>query len=135
GKEGKAKVDYSNSFSFQKWDNSFDVLPLNEWMQVRNNARFEKWMWDNQVAPYGNKTLAEAEENPKDGIPYRQLYTQNAINNVGRGTNWFDLVMRNGTSQQHNLSLSGGSKTTKYLISGNYFDQDGILKNSGFNRY
>ncbi|TZF85693.1 TonB-dependent receptor (plasmid) [Pedobacter sp. BS3] len=135
GKEGKTKVDYSNNFSFQKWDNSFEVLPLNEWMQVRNDARFEKWMWDNEVTPYGSKTLAEAEANPKDGRSYQQLYTQNAINNVGRGTDWFNLVMRNGKSQQHNISLSGGSKTTRYLLSGNYFGQDGVVKNSKFNRY
>ena len=33
------------------------------------------------------------------------------------------------------MSVSGGDEKSKYLVSGNYFDQDGILYNSGFQRY
>lgn len=134
GSEGLARVQYSNNFSVQKYSNPFDVLPLNEWMQVRNEAAYEQWMFDNGVAPYGTKTLAEAEANPVNG-PYRKLYTQNAINNVGRGTDWFDLVTRDGSTAQHNISLTGGSKLTKYFLSGNYYDQKGIVKNSALKRY
>ena len=53
---------------------------------------------------------------------------------MGRGTDWVGLVTRDGATQQHNLSVAGGSKGTKYLLSGNYYDQDGIVKNSGFKR-
>ncbi len=134
GKDGQPKVEYSNNFSIQKYNNNFDVLPLNEWMQVRNEAGKEQWEFENGVIPYGTKTRTEAEQNPVNGL-YRNLYTQNAINNVGRGTDWFDLVTRDGYTAQHNLSLAGGSKSTKYLISGNYYNQDGIVKNSGFKRY
>lgn len=134
GSDGTPKVTYSNNFSFQKYNNSFDVLPLNEWMQVRNEAGQEQWDFENNVIPYGTRTRAEAEANPVNG-PYRKLYTQNAINNVGRGTDWLNLVMRDGYTGQHNLSVSGGTRSTKYLLSGNYFDQKGIIKNSGFKRY
>jgi TonB-linked SusC/RagA family outer membrane protein len=134
GSEGGLKTQYSNNFSSQKYNNPFDVLPLNEWMQVRNEAGQEQWDFDNGVIPYGTRTRAEATANPVNGL-YRKLYTQNAINNVGRGTDWFDLVTRNGKTGQHNLSLSGGNKSTKYLLSGNYYNQDGIVNNSGFKRY
>ncbi len=134
GSEGALRVQYANNFSLQKYNNPFDVLPLNEWMQVRNEAGQEQWDFDNGVIPYGTKTRAEALANPVNGL-YKKLYTQNAINNVGRGTDWFDLVTRDGKTSQHNLSLSGGNKSTKYLLSGNYYDQDGIVKNSGFKRY
>ena len=134
GSEGRVNVQYSNNFSVQKYKNPFDVLPLNEWMQVRNEAGQEQWDFDNGVIPYGTKTRAQAEANPVSGL-YRKLYTQNAINNVGRGTDWFDLVTRDGATAQHNISLSGGTKSTKYLISGNLYDQKGIVKNSGLKRY
>ena len=134
GSEGALHVQYSNNFSFQKYNNPFDVLPLNEWMQVRNEAGQEQWDFDNNVIPYGTRTRAEAEADPVNGL-YRKLYTQNAINNVGKGTDWLSLVTRDGFTMQHNISLSGGSKSTKYLLSGNIYDQDGIVKNSGFKRY
>lgn len=134
GAEGKTKVDYSSNFTIQQYNDSFDVLPLNEWMQVRNEAGREQWEFDNAVIPYGTRTLADALANPVNGL-YKNLYTQNAINNVGRGTDWLELVTRNGFTQQHNLSTSGGSKATKYLLSANYYDQDGIIKNSGFKRF
>ncbi|MDB5279217.1 MAG: hypothetical protein JWR61_4172 [Ferruginibacter sp.] len=134
GAEGAVKVQYSNNFSFQHYNNPFDVLPLNEWMQVRNEAGQEQWDFDNNVIPYGTRTRAEAEANPVNGL-YKKLYTQNAINNVGRGTDWLSLVTRDGATAQHNISVSGGTKTTRYLLSGNYYDQQGIVKNSGFKRY
>lgn len=137
GKEGKARVEYSGNFSWQTYDNSFDMLSLKEWMEVSNEASYDQWMWDNQVYPYGSRTLEQAQAAVDAGTiePYRRPFTQNAINHIGKGTNWFDLVMRNGSTHQHNLSVSGGSSTTKYLISGNVYDQDGIVKNSGFKRY
>jgi TonB-linked SusC/RagA family outer membrane protein len=134
GNEGVARVQYSNNFSLQKYNNPFDVLPLNEWMEVRNDAAYEQWMFDNGVAPYGTKTLEEAQAAPING-PFRKLYTQNAINNVGRGTDWFDLVTRDGSTAQHNISVTGGNKLTKYFLSGNFYDQKGIIKNSAMKRY
>ncbi len=134
GSEGGLKVQYSGNYTLQKYNNPFDVLPLNEWMQVRNEAAWEQWQFDNNVYPYGTRTQAEAEANPVNG-PFRKLYTQNAINNVGRGTDWFDLVTRDGKTMQHNISLSGGTKSTRYLVSGNFYDQKAIVKNAEFKRF
>ncbi|WEK34727.1 MAG: TonB-dependent receptor [Candidatus Pseudobacter hemicellulosilyticus] len=133
GAEGKVRFQYSTQYTVQTYKNPFDVLPLNEWMQVYNDAGQEQWDFDNGVYPYGTKTRAEVLES---GVAaYRKQYTQNAIDNVGRGTDWFDLVTRDGATMQHNLSMSGGTRATKYLISGSIYDQKGIIKNSDFKRY
>ena len=134
GMEGKPIIQYSTSFAVQKYNDAFDVLPLNEWMQVRNEAAWEQWIFENNVSPWGTRTLEEAEANPVGGDFYK-LYTQNAINNVGRGTDWLGLVTHDGTIQQHNISVAGGNKSTKFLLSGNYYDHKGVIKNSGFERY
>jgi TonB-linked SusC/RagA family outer membrane protein len=48
---------------------------------------------------------------------------------------WQDAALRKAFTQNHQLSLSGGDEKTRYLISGNYTGQDGIIRNTGFNRY
>ena len=37
--------------------------------------------------------------------------------------------------QNHNMSISGGSEKSNYYISGNYFDQNGIIEKTNFKRY
>lgn len=51
------------------------------------------------------------------------------------GTNWQDEIFRRAFAQEYMLSLSGGNDKTGYFISGNYLNQDGIIKNSSFKRY
>ncbi|MHB1196378.1 MAG: SusC/RagA family TonB-linked outer membrane protein [Lutibacter sp.] len=139
GKEGKVQVDYSSSYSYQAYNNSFDILSLPEWMQLRNDAALENWKFQNRVTPYssGNvtsRTLEEAIANPVNGVAFSRFYSDAQINNAGPGTNWIDLVTRDGSTQQHNLSLKGGTESTKYYLSGNLYKQDGVLKNSAFER-
>lgn len=134
GKEGDVRVDYSGSYSYQKYNNSYEVLDLKEWMQLRNDAAKENWEFINKVYPYSPKTIEEANAAPVNGIPYKRLYSDEQIRNAGRGTDWLGLVTRDGIIQQNNLSLRGGTKSTKYFLSGNLFNQDGVIKNSGLKR-
>lgn len=53
----------------------------------------------------------------------------------GTGTNWLDEVTRTAISQTHNLSLSGGNQATTYRFSANYRDQEGVVLNTGFERF
>lgn len=134
GKEGDVRVDYSGSYSYQKYNDSYHVLDLKEWMQLRNDASRENWEFVNKVYPYSPKTVDEANAAPVNGIPYKRLYSDEQIKNAGKGTDWLSLVTRDGMVQQNNLSLRGGTKSTKYFLSGNLFDQDGVIKNSGIKR-
>ncbi|ALI98794.1 SusC/RagA family TonB-linked outer membrane protein [Rufibacter tibetensis] len=56
---------------------------------------------------------------------------------VGEGTNWFEEVFQSAPQQHHSLSFSGGSDKSTFLVSGNYFTQEGILggDKARFNRY
>jgi TonB-linked SusC/RagA family outer membrane protein len=42
-------------------------------------------------------------------------------------TNWFDLAFRRALTQNHTISVSGGTEKTQYYISGNYYDEEGTL--------
>ncbi|SFF03241.1 SusC/RagA family TonB-linked outer membrane protein [Thermoflexibacter ruber] len=48
---------------------------------------------------------------------------------------WFSEIFRTAPISQYDLSVSGGTENTKFRISGTYFDQQGIVLGSGFNRF
>lgn len=45
-------------------------------------------------------------------------------------TDWVDEVTQNAISQEHNLSLSGGSEALRYRIGGGFLRTNGVLKTS-----
>ena len=135
GAEGKTAINYDASFSTQKDANTYDVYNLKEWMNANNKASWDFWMFNNKVTPYGARSLEEAMKSPVGGVNYQLPYTDTQINNAGPGTDWVSLVSRTGYIQKHNLSIQGGNKTTQFVVSFNYLDQQGIIKNSGLKRY
>jgi TonB-linked SusC/RagA family outer membrane protein len=66
---------------------------------------------------------------PSEILPY--LQGQQGLTN----TDWQDEIFRTAPIQNHSISASGGGETMKYYASMEYFDQDGIVLNSGFKRY
>ncbi len=49
--------------------------------------------------------------------------------------NWLDGVFRNGRIENHNISVSGRSDNTKWFVSAGYFNQEGLIIGSGYDRY
>ena len=54
---------------------------------------------------------------------------------LGEGVNWQRLVFRQAPIQNHQLTVNGGSEKTQLALSLNYFNQEGVIINSGFERY
>ncbi len=50
-------------------------------------------------------------------------------------TDWIGSIFHVAPEQDHELSVSGGTKKIQYNVSGNYFNQDGIILNSWYKRY
>jgi TonB-linked SusC/RagA family outer membrane protein len=53
----------------------------------------------------------------------------------GVNTDWQDLVFRQGFTQQHNLSIAGGSEATKYFFSLGFTDQESPVRPNELSRY
>ncbi|RZL15102.1 MAG: SusC/RagA family TonB-linked outer membrane protein, partial [Pedobacter sp.] len=49
-------------------------------------------------------------------------------------TDWNDIIYRTGVSQNHNVSISGGTESTKYYLGAGYTDQQGIIQKNDFKR-
>lgn len=55
-------------------------------------------------------------------------------NGTKKSTDWYDAVFKKrAMQQQHNLTATGGSENTTYLISAGFLDQDGLLQSNDLN--
>ncbi|PRY21927.1 TonB-linked SusC/RagA family outer membrane protein [Spirosoma oryzae] len=66
-------------------------------------------------------------------LNYLDPYLNNQANLTN--TNWLNEVFRKGKISSYNLSFAGGSDKTNYYVGANFFDQQGIVVNSGLKRY
>lgn len=129
GKLGAPKVTYSGTASVQTLANKYEMLDARDFMIQSNRYAKEEWMRANGIGIYGGKSESEA------STPYKPYYTDGQINAPEHNTDWFDEITRTGFQTQHNISVTGGTEMTKYLISGNFFQQKGVVKNNDMNRY
>lgn len=74
--------------------------------------------------------LNESSVNAKQPAPF----TPDQVAALGQGTDWQDELYRAAPIMNHQLSVSGGSDQVRYAVSANYFQQDGIIVNTGFDR-
>lgn len=114
GDVGPPKIQISSQVGVQSPSRMIDMANTNDYVSIYNEAAT-------------NDNLG------KDPLLYRPLITDD-IKSTLSNVNYLDAIMRDGVLQSHSLSIAGGNKKTRYFISGNYFDQEGIIKSSDYNR-
>jgi iron complex outermembrane receptor protein len=55
-------------------------------------------------------------------------------NDLGYDTDWQDLAQRTGFSQNHNVSVSGGTENTSFSAGINYMKNQGVIKGTDMDR-
>ncbi|MBF4516779.1 TonB-dependent receptor [Flavobacterium sp. ANB] len=91
------------------------------------------------VIEFSNSTSVQSVNNKLDlldadqFVAYRKSFTTHTSS--GANTDWQDVIYREGMISNTSLSFSGGSDTVKYYVSGNYFNQNGVVINSGIDKY
>ncbi len=121
GKSGKMKVN----FSTQVAANTLINMPKR--MSLYNEADFNNVAFVNAGSSkqYSDFDMENIKNNipyvvnPKDSTKYL-YYNQISPNDL--------MIKKYSMSQQHNLSLTGGTEKINFFISGGVFDQDGALK-------
>ncbi|KAB7732296.1 SusC/RagA family TonB-linked outer membrane protein [Rudanella paleaurantiibacter] len=53
----------------------------------------------------------------------------------GTNTDWQDLILRNGSMQNHSIGIQGGSERTQFYVSAGYFQDKGVSAGLDFTRY
>lgn len=99
------------------------------WQRV---ARQLQMMNAPTFAAYLNDVAAT--NNANNGTNTALPYTQAQINAMGPGTNWQKAIFRTAPVSNYGLSFSGGNADGHHYLSLSYFNQSGVVLNSGYQR-
>lgn len=120
GKTGRPTITYNGSASYRKISKKLDVLSPYEFVKLQGevNSKYS----DSYFKP----------GNDDNDIPYRY---QSLDDYMGvKGVNWQDETFNPTWSQDHSLSIMGGTDDSKYNASFSRYIENGIFKNSGFDK-
>jgi TonB-dependent starch-binding outer membrane protein SusC len=108
------------------------VISVENYYGTQTAQKLYKMMNATQFATYLDSVTAQNNRlsNTTTALPY----TAAQIGSLGAGTNWEKAVLRNAPMENHQVSMSGGTQDSRYNLSLNYFDQQGIVINSWFKR-
>ncbi|MDR2919460.1 MAG: TonB-dependent receptor [Tannerella sp.] len=108
GKRGEMKVSFDAVYGISKVNKKLDLLTAEEWTKV-SNAAYDA----------AGKAHLDIAENPE--VP-------------GKGTDWQDEIFRTAPTQNYSLGLSGGSDNLKYNMSLGYYNQEGVIEKTNYDR-
>jgi len=121
GTSGKPQIQLSANTGLQEVPQKGrpDLMNGQEFAQFRKEALMDKIRFE------------EGREPSLDEIP--EIYRNPEL--IGKGTDWFDEVTRVAPMSDINLSITGGSDKIKTYTSLGYLNQEGVMLNTGFERF
>jgi len=112
GKSGEAKITYNTQLGFQTHGHLTPMATTDQYISLYNEAAIN----DN-----ANSTIQ------------RTLIDGNYLKDFAN-VNHLAEIFQTASIQTHELSVSGGSDKTEYLFSASYYNQEGIIKNTNYDR-
>ena len=147
GKAGQAHIGYSGEFTSRLIPSysQFNILNSQDQMSIYKEMKDKGWLNISDVlngSDYGvygkmyELINTYDASNGQFGLPNieesRNAYLQQA---EYRNTNWFKELFSNAISQNHSVSLSGGTQKSSYYVSMSAMIDPGWYKDSKVNRY
>lgn len=120
GKVGRPIVSYNGSASYRNISKKLDVLSPYEFVKLQGEVN------EQYLGTYYKEGMDE------EGNPYRYQSLNDYIGD--KGVDWQDQTFNSTWSQDHNFSVTGGNNDTKYTASFSRYIENGIFKNSGFDK-
>lgn len=108
GQRGADRLELETSYGTQEITRQISVLNAQQYRTLRNEA------------------LANA------GLPAQ--YTAAQVSDAST-YDYQKMILRTAPQQNSSLTFSGGDQKTRYLLSGNFMDQQGIILGTDFRRY
>ncbi len=133
GKAGKLSVNLDVYAGFQDVTKRLDLMNAQEFVEISREA-----FNNNYVARVAGASASDPLSSRPSGNRYRypSIYDDTAyINSLGEGTDWQDEIFRSAPVQNYQVTVSGGDEKTKYMFSAGYYNQDGVVINSDYERF
>lgn len=138
GKLGKTKVNFDTYATTARYGKVIDMLNTKEFGQAQWQAMINSGVDPNTnqigyMYDYGYDTNGNAVLN---GIKVpKYIDARDGTNSMlSSNTNWFNEITRPGFAQSHNLSVSNGTEKSNSFFSLGYYDNQGTIKETNFNR-
>ncbi|MEI6948644.1 TonB-dependent receptor [Paraflavisolibacter sp. H34] len=109
GKGAATQLNFNAYYGIQGVARRLEVLNAKEFAALHN-----------EIMDRGGQPL-----NPAFGNP----------DTLGKGTDWLGALLSPAPLRNYTLSYSANTPKTNYYVSGNYLDQEGIVKNTSFKRF
>ena len=114
GQEGKTKISFEAYYGVQDLEHTIPMANAWEFATLYDEA-----------VKNGGAFLNSEERAVLDYVKEKKFV----------GTNWQEEVMQVAPVQNYELKASGGKGKNNYLLSANYYNQEGLVKNSGFEKF
>lgn len=132
GKAGKTKVNLNAYVSVNEPANIPKVMyGEREVRRLLDAKNYKDDIADGSWGTHHAKVEDVLGTAPNFGLPYSEM----DVYNEGSYTDWPNLLLKNGLTQNYDLSISGGSEKTTFNISMGAMVEGGLLKNDKLARY
>jgi TonB-linked SusC/RagA family outer membrane protein len=128
GRVGNLQMAYRSTYTSQQSYGDVPLMNAQQFMQQQNRLAHDLYLYNNKLPPYGTAS-------PTAVPAFVPLFTQAQMSSTAPGTNWLDLVTRNGGVTDNEVSVSGGTLSTRAYAS---FDDQltrGQLRGSTLDKY
>lgn len=140
GKAGKTKINFSSFVSSNQPTNVPRVMYGLTEVNRRINA--ERYKRDQKLVAAGTgkwgdtkvgdvKVTDVLSSSAANNLPYSEM----DIYNDGSYTDWADIILQNGLTQNYEISVSGGNEKTNFNLSLGSMAEEGLLRNDALDRY
>ncbi|MCD8165081.1 MAG: SusC/RagA family TonB-linked outer membrane protein [Bacteroides sp.] len=129
GKAGKAKVNFSSSYSISNPTRNLRPMNREEYLS------FTKEFWYDKAYLGPDYTTPNPDFNIADYLPDRVMLDNTQSDGISpHDYGWWSQGTRTGSIFENRISVSGGNETMSYLLSFENVDQKGYILNDDFRR-
>jgi TonB-linked SusC/RagA family outer membrane protein len=129
GEKTGTKITFDSYVGFSTPWKTIPVLSLDQYALMKD--------YINGTSMYSADGQLYYSKDPTTQELYYNERIFNDIDTIRRSSpaNWWDAITQTGVRQQYNLTIAGGNEKNKYLVSGSYYDDKGIVNTSEYNRF